>query len=90
MNKSPGYAQLQQVLKTVSAAAAAARNVTQDIDDGSKDIAATVCQQSGCLNVIHIRNILMHLNETGSGLSGSDSNEAFLDDSAVIKLQKPN
>jgi hypothetical protein len=23
-------------------------------------------------------------------LSGSDSNEAFLDDSAVIKLQKPN
>jgi hypothetical protein len=31
----------------------------------------------------------MHLNETGSGLSGSDSNEAFLDDSAVIKLQKP-
>lgn len=89
MNKSPGYAQLQQIFKTVSTAAAAARNVTQDIDDGSKDIAATVRQQSRGLNVIHIRDILVHLNEAGSWLSGSNSDQTFLDDSTVIKLQKP-
>jgi hypothetical protein len=40
--------------------------------------------------VIHIRDILMHLNEAGSRLSGSDSDQTFLDNSAVIKLQKRN
>jgi hypothetical protein len=59
----------------------------QDIDDSSKDIAATVRQQSGCLDVIHLGDGLVQLDETNSRLSASDRNKTFLDDSAVITLE---
>jgi hypothetical protein len=38
--------------------------------------------------MIHLGDILVQLDEAGSGLSAGDSNEAFFNDGAVIRLNK--
>jgi hypothetical protein len=38
--------------------------------------------------MIHLSDILMQLDEAGSGLSAGDSDEAFFHDGAVIRLNK--
>jgi hypothetical protein len=38
--------------------------------------------------MIHLSDILMQLDEAGSGLSAGDSDEAFFHDGAVIRLKK--
>jgi hypothetical protein len=38
--------------------------------------------------MIHLGDILMQLDEAGSGLSAGDSDEAFFHDGAVVRLNK--
>ena len=80
--------QLQQVLQAVGAAAAALGDVTDDIHDGSEDVAVAISQQSRRLDVVHLGNVLVQLNEAGGGLATGNGDETFLDDSTVIGLER--
>lgn len=80
--------QLQQILQAVGAAAAALGDVANDVHDGSEDVAVAISQQSGRLDVVHLGNVLVQLNEAGGGLATGNGDETFLDDGTVVGLEK--
>jgi hypothetical protein len=80
--------QLQQVLQAVGAAAAAFGDVADDVDNGGEDIAVTVGQQSGGLDMVHLGDLLVQLDEAGAGLATGNGDETFFDDGTVIRLYR--
>jgi hypothetical protein len=82
-----GNIQLQQVFQTVSTTAAALGNVANDIRNRGKDFPTTVGQQCRSLNMIHLGNFMMQLDKAGSRLPAGNSDEAFLDNGTVIRLE---
>lgn len=58
----------------------------QDLDNGSEDIPTPVSQQGRGLDMIHLGDILVHLDEADSRLSAGNSNKTFLDDSTIVRL----
>lgn len=80
--------QLQQVLEAIGTAAAALGNVANDVDNGGEDIAIAICQQSRSLDVIHLGNLLVQLDETNTSLTTGNGDQAFLDNGTVIRLEE--
>ena len=62
------------------------RNLSKDLDDGSKDIAAAVCQQGGGLDVVHLGDFMVKLDEVGGRVLASDGVQAVFDDTTSVGL----
>lgn len=82
------HIQLQQILQTIGAAASALGDVTENVDDCREDVAIAVGQQCRGLDVIHLGDLVVQLDKAGGGLSAGDGDEAFLDDGAVVGLNR--